>query len=224
MLSDRGPAQLRVSTSLSNTIASKTNSYPTIKRWMDVAGAALLCLFLLPLMAGIAILIRLDGSAVFFCQKRLGRNGVEFSFWKFRTMVPDAERALADYLALHPDAKLEWDRTQKLRHDPRVTRVGRLLRKYSVDELPQLFNVLTGDMSLIGPRPMFAQQRDLYPGILYGNLRPGITGLWQVTDRHASAFADRAHYDRVYAEKLSFRLDAWIMLRTACVVFGGTGC
>ena len=224
MLSDQGRVPLEISNTLVDTEQSKARSYVVIKRVIDILGATALGLFLLPLMAIIAIFIRLNGSTVFFCQKRLGRYGAEFRFWKFRTMVPDAERALADYLAQHPEAKLEWDRTQKLRDDPRVTRIGRILRKYSFDELPQLYNVLMGDMSLIGPRPMFPQQRDLYPGVLYGNLRPGITGLWQVKDRHASAFADRARYDQLYAEKLSFRTDAWIMLCTIRVVFVGTGC
>lgn len=224
MLSDQGRVPIEISNTLVGAEQSKAKTYLTIKRAIDVIGATSLCLFLLPLMGIISICIWRNGSAVFFCQKRLGRDGAEFRFWKFRTMVPDAERALADYLALHPEAKLEWDRTQKLRDDPRVTRIGRILRKYSLDELPQLYNVLIGDMSLVGPRPMFPQQRDLYPGVLYGNLRPGITGLWQVTDRHASAFADRARYDQLYAEKLSLRTDAWIMLCTIRVVFGGTGC
>jgi len=224
MLSDQGGVPLQISNATRHGSYTKAKFYIVIKRATDLVGATLLLLLMLPLMGIIAISVRADGSAVFFSQKRLGRGGAEFRFWKFRTMVPNAERALANYLAQHPEAKLEWDRTQKLRHDPRVTPVGRILRKYSLDELPQLFNVLKGDMSLIGPRPMFPEQRDLYPGVLYGNLRPGITGLWQVTDRHASAFADRARYDQLYAEKLSARTDAWIMLRTICVVFGGTGC
>lgn len=224
MLSEQGEAPLQISSRLVDSTPSKSSNYVLSKRAIDIIGAFALCLFLLPLMGLIALFIRLNGGSIFFCQKRLGRGGAEFRFWKFRTMVPDAESALADYLTSHPEAKLEWDRTQKLRDDPRITRVGRILRKYSLDELPQLYNVLMGDMSLIGPRPMFPQQRDLYPGVLYGNLRPGITGLWQVTDRHASAFADRARYDQLYAEKLSFRTDAWIMLCTIRVVFGGTGC
>lgn len=224
MLSDQGRVPLQISNALRQSGLPKATPYFLAKRMIDVLGAACLCLFLLPLMGFIALFILLSGGSVFFSQKRLGRDGGEFRFWKFRTMVPDAERALAAYLALHPDAKLEWDRTQKLRDDPRVTRIGRILRRYSLDELPQLYNVLVGDMSLIGPRPMFPQQRDLYPGVLYGNLRPGITGLWQVTDRHASAFADRARYDQLYAEKLSFRTDAWIMMCTIRVVFCGTGC
>jgi lipopolysaccharide/colanic/teichoic acid biosynthesis glycosyltransferase len=139
-------------------------------------------------------------------------------------MVLDADEALVRYLERDPQAKAEWDRTQKLRRDPRVTWIGRFLRKHSIDELPQLWNVLTGDMSLVGPRPILVNQRSLYPGTLYGGLGPGITGLWQVTDRHLSAFSDRAHLDRLYAERVSLRTDVTIMLRTLRPLFVGTGC
>jgi lipopolysaccharide/colanic/teichoic acid biosynthesis glycosyltransferase len=191
---------------------------------MDIAGAATLGLCVLPLLLVLVALVRLNGGTAFYSQTRLGRGGRTFKFWKLRSMVPNAELALARYLAENPEARLEWDRTQKLRKDPRVTVVGRFLRKYSLDELPQLWNVLIGDMSLIGPRPMFPEQRELYPGIPYCDLRPGITGLWQVTDRNLCAFADRARFDRTYAERLSLRTDMWIALRTVFVVVKGTGC
>ncbi|MDB5540193.1 MAG: sugar transferase [Devosia sp.] len=203
---------------------SRFDIYPAAKRVIDVVGAALLILLAFPLLIVLVTAIRIGGSRVFYSQERLGRGGRTFRFWKFRTMVPDAELALARYLDQNPMAKAEWDLTQKLRRDPRVTPVGRILRKYSLDELPQLFNVLTGDMSLIGPRPMFPAQRPLYPGIPYGGLRPGITGLWQVTDRNACAFAERARFDYLYAETMSLRTDAWIVWRTAFVVCRGTGC
>ena len=199
-------------------------TYPAFKRCSDVVGAIALGLFFLPLLCILAMLVRLDGGSAFFFQQRLGRNGEVFRFWKLRTMAPDAEQALARLLRESPEAKEEWDRTQKLRQDPRVTPLGRLLRKYSFDELPQLWNVLRGDMSMIGPRPMFVAQRDLYPGIPYAGLRPGITGLWQVTDRNASTFADRARYDHIYEQRLSLRMDLWIVLRTFRAVFIGTGC
>lgn len=198
--------------------------YLAAKRAMDLVLALLLGLFFLPLIFGLVLLVRLDGGKALYCQQRLGRGGKPFCFWKLRTMVPNAEDALALHLARDPAARLEWDRTQKLRQDPRVTPFGRVLRKYSLDELPQLWNVICGDMSLIGPRPMFPVQRELYPGVLYGNLRPGITGLWQVTDRNQCTFAERARFDHLYAERLSLRTDAWIAMRTILVVFGGTGC
>ncbi|WIY54202.1 sugar transferase [Devosia sp. YIM 151766] len=201
-----------------------STGYLVIKRAYDILGALLLALLVLPLLLVIAFLIRLDGGTALYYQERLGRDGKIFRFWKLRTMVPQAEEALVRHLERDPKAKAEWDRTQKLRCDPRVTRIGRLLRKHSIDELPQLWNVLIGDMSLVGPRPIMVNQQSLYPGTLYGDLRPGITGLWQVTDRHLSAFADRARLDRIYAEQVSLRTDALIMLRTLRPLFVGTGC
>lgn len=198
--------------------------YLPVKRAIDIALAASLGLFFLPLLFVLVLLVRSDGSAAFYSQQRLGLGGKPFRFWKLRTMVPDADQALERYLVQNPAARDEWDRTQKLRHDPRVTQLGHVLRKYSLDELPQLWNVLRGDMSMIGPRPMFPVQRALYPGVLYGNLRPGITGLWQVTDRNQCSFAERARFDQLYAERLSLRTDTWIAMRTVKVVFGGTGC
>lgn len=198
--------------------------YLVIKRTYDVLGALLLALLVLPLLLVAAFLIRLDGGTALYCQERLGRGGRVFRFWKLRTMVPQAEEALVRHLERDPTATAEWECTQKLRRDPRVTWIGRFLRKHSIDELPQLWNVLNGDMSLVGPRPILVNQRSLYPGTLYGDLRPGITGLWQVTDRHLSAFADRAHLDRIYAEQVSLRMDALIMLRTLRPLFAGTGC
>ena len=191
---------------------------------MDVAGSLALGLAVLPVIVVLVLLVRSDGGTAFFSQQRLGSGGRVFRFWKLRTMVPDAELALSHYLENNAEAREEWDRTQKLRHDPRVTSLGRLLRKYSLDELPQLWNVLCGDMSLIGPRPMFVSQRELYPGVLYGDVRPGITGLWQVTDRNQCTFAERAQFDQIYAERMSLGTDAWIALRTVRAVFKGTGC
>ncbi|MFN6978425.1 MAG: sugar transferase, partial [Gemmobacter sp.] len=118
----------------------------------------------------------------------------------------------------------EWDRTQKLRHDPRITPLGHLLRRSSLDELPQLWNVLTGDMSLIGPRPMMVDQKPLYPGRAYYALRPGISGPWQVSDRNATAFADRAGYDERYFRDLSLGTDLRLILATFGAVARGTGC
>ena len=142
---------------------------------------------------------------------------------KLRSMVPDAEAQLQAYLEQNPQAREEWNRTQKLKSDPRITRVGRFLRRSSLDELPQLWNVLKGDMSLIGPRPMMIDQVKLYPGDAYFSLRPGITGPWQVSERNETEFADRARFDSGYLKELSFRTDLNILVRTFGVVMRCTG-
>ena len=120
-------------------------------------------------------------------------------------------------------ARDEWNRTQKLKNDPRITRVGAIIRKTSLDELPQFWNVLTGDMSVVGPRPMMPQQRDLYPGQAYYALKPGVTGMWQVGDRNNSSFAARARYDADYYRRVSFTTDLGLILRTVRVMVRGTG-
>lgn len=194
-----------------------------LKRPLDLGVVLLLLPFALPVIAVCALLVALDGNAPFYRQKRIGRNGQVFLLWKLRSMVPNAEAHLAAYLKANPKAAREWAVTQKLKHDPRITRFGALLRKSSLDELPQLFNVLKGDMSLIGPRPMMLDQQDLYPGTAYYDLRPGITGPWQVSDRNASSFAKRADFDEAYKADLSLRVDLSILLRTVGVVMRGTG-
>ena len=166
----------------------------------------------------------LDGHNPFYSQMRVGKNGRSFRMWKLRTMVPNADEMLESYLAEHPAARLEWNATQKLKRDPRVTWLGFLLRKTSLDELPQLWNVLNGTMSLVGPRPIMVNQRDAYTGHAYFNLRPGLTGAWQVSDRNNCDFIDRVRYDDLYDNDLSFRRDFGIMLETLRVVARGTGC
>ena len=201
-----------------------SEGYETLKRGIDVVGALILIVALLPLLVFLALLIQLDGGHPIYLQERLGRGGRVFRMWKFRTMVPDAQQRLAAYLQTNDAARLEWEGAQKLRKDPRVTPVGRVLRKYSLDELPQLWNVLIGDMSLVGPRPMFEEQRALYPGQAYFLLRPGMTGPWQVSDRNNSPFSERGRFDTEYAQTLSLKGDLAIMLRTVSVVLRGTGC
>jgi lipopolysaccharide/colanic/teichoic acid biosynthesis glycosyltransferase len=138
-------------------------------------------------------------------------------------MVVDADAQLEAYLAASPEARLEWDHTQKLKNDPRITTVGRIIRKTSLDELPQLWNVLKGDMSLVGPRPMMPEQRALYRGRAYFELRPGITGFWQIGDRNDTSFSARAAYDTRYASNLSLLTDVIVLLLTIRVVLRGTG-
>ena len=177
----------------------------------------------LPLILFLALLVACDGGNPFFVQKRLGRNGRVFRILKLRSMVVGAERRLEAHLDENPEARAQWNSTQKLKQDPRVTLVGRFLRKTSLDELPQLLNVLNGTMSLVGPRPMMVDQRVMYYGQSYYRLRPGITGLWQISARNESEFVARVRYDEEYHRDLSGWLDMKILLRTVVVVLRGTG-
>ncbi len=195
-----------------------------LKRSIDVGAILLAAPIVVPLVAVLAVVVTRDGGRAFYSQQRVGRHGRAFRMWKLRSMVSDADERMAQYLAANPDARAEWDETQKLRNDPRVTPLGRFLRKSSLDELPQLWNVLIGDMSLVGPRPMMLNQQALYPGMAYYALRPGITGLWQTAGRNRTTFEARAEYDAQYEQDLSLLTDAKIMLRTVGVVVNGTGC
>lgn len=194
-----------------------------VKRALDIVLIVAALPFVVPLLALMALAVMMDGHSPFYRQERVGRNGRIFNLLKIRTMIPDAKAALEDYLAQDPAARAEWDETQKLKNDPRITRVGAVLRKTSLDELPQLWNVLKGDMSIVGPRPMMPEQRALYPGHAYYELRPGITGAWQVSDRNECSFAGRAKFDLDYYNDLSFVTDCSILLRTVAVVVRGTG-
>ncbi len=138
-------------------------------------------------------------------------------------MVEDADIRLKEYLDANPEAKAEWELTQKLKNDPRITSTGHFMRKTSLDELPQLWNVLRGDMSMVGPRPMMLEQAQLYPGADYYHLRPGVTGLWQISDRNDSTFAARATFDAQYVAGLSFKGDISIIAKTVGVVLRCTG-
>ena len=205
-------------------IAARSGLYRNyVKRLFDVAAVLSASLVVGPLILLLALLVAADGSNPFYWNERVGRRGRNFRMLKLRTMVPDADKMLEDYLSRNAEARLEWNSTQKLKTDPRITRIGRFLRKTSLDELPQLWNVLTGDMSLVGPRPMMPSQRPLYHGLAYYSLRPGITGIWQVSDRNESAFSKRAEYDSEYDEKLTFGMDIWLLWSTVRVVLKGTG-
>ena len=207
------------------TIAPKGGLYRGFgKTLIDKVFAVLFGLVALPLVAVACSLVALDGHSPFYSQKRIGRGGRIFNMWKIRTMVVDADRKLAEHLEADPAAREEWDRYQKLRNDPRITRTGRLLRKTSLDELPQFWNVLTGDMSVVGPRPMMLGQEDLYPGQSYYALKPGITGPWQISDRHLSSFVDRAEFDDRYISVLSFQTDMRLIASTFRSVICGSGC
>lgn len=194
-----------------------------LKRLFDIGLVLATAVVWLPMVAILAALISLDGSSPFYWSERVGRKGRVFRMLKLRTMVPEADKALERHLARNPGARLEWDRTQKLKRDPRITGLGRILRRSSLDELPQLWNVLIGDMSLVGPRPMMPSQRKLYRGKAYYLMRPGITGAWQVSVRNESEFARRVDYDNAYYAALSFRTDLRILLATVRVVLSATG-
>lgn len=195
-----------------------------LKRPLDLSLVLLAAPVIIPLILLLAVLVMRDGGNPFYTQSRIGRNGRTYRMWKLRSMVVDADARLQSYLDANPEARAEWDLTQKLRNDPRVTRFGRLLRACSMDELPQLWNVVKGEMSLIGPRPMLPEQQAMYSGDAYFRLRPGITGLWQVAGRNRTSFTDRAIYDERYDRQLSLSSDAGILMRTVSVVLRRTGC
>ena len=201
-----------------------TSSYRALgKRLVDITLIVLMAPPVFLVVAILALCVTLDGKSPFYLQRRVGKNGKEFNMWKLRSMIPNADRALAQYLADNPEAKAEWDRDQKLRNDPRITRFGRFIRRTSLDELPQLFNVLKGDMSLVGPRPMMCEQRVMYPGSEYYAMLPGITGYWQISVRNESSFRDRAQFDAAYFRDLSFGTDIKVLLAAFAVVVNATG-
>lgn len=194
-----------------------------LKRAFDVSAVILSGVVVVPLTLLIALLVIIDGHKPFYMNDRVGRNGRTFRMLKLRTMVQNADDILADYLNSNPEAKVEWDQTQKLKYDPRITSIGRFLRKSSLDELPQLWNVLNGDMSLVGPRPMMPAQRGMYPGLAYYGLRPGLTGTWQISDRNNCGFSKRADFDTEYDKNMTFAGDLAILMKTVSAVAKGTG-
>jgi exopolysaccharide production protein ExoY len=188
-----------------------------LKRAFDIAIAVLVLTLLAPLMALIAIAIRLClGGPVIFRQERIGLNGSTFVCFKFRSMVRNADEILRKHLAERPSAAREWEETQKLRNDPRVGFFGNILRKSSLDELPQLFNVLRGDMSCVGPRPIIPSELGRYGGHARTcfRARPGITGIWQTSGRNRLSYAERVALDHYYVNNWSFRLDMLLLLKT----------
>ena len=217
-------AGLTVAPAKTGAIAPRKGFYKAYgKRAIDIALILFAAPFILPVVAVIALMATSKGASPFYFQRRIGKGGAIFNLVKIRTMVPNAEAALEAHLERDPVARKEWDSTQKLKHDPRITKAGHFLRKSSLDELPQLWNVLKGDMSLIGPRPMMVDQQKLYPGTAYYALRPGISGAWQVSDRNDSSFADRATFDTDYNNNLSFKTDFSILVRTFGAVIRCTG-
>ena len=195
------------------------------KRLFDLFLVLMILPIVLPIIVIVTLTLLLQGASPFYSQERLGRKGRSFRIWKFRTMHPNAEELLERILDTDPVMRAEWQETQKLKSDPRVTRLGHVLRKTSIDELPQLFNVLVGNMSLLGPRPMMLGQQHLYGPALpvYTSLRPGISGIWQTSERNDSHFQRRAELDIEYARHLSFATDLRLVGKTLRTVLYSTG-
>lgn len=203
-------------------------AFATLSNWprvairiADVTITVALVAFTAPLLAGLALLVKLnDGGPVLFRHERVGLGGKRFKCLKFRTMAVDADKRLRDLLTNDPKARAEWLRDQKLRRDPRVTRIGAILRKSSLDELPQLWNVLTGDMSLVGPRPIVQDEVARYGRYFdaYCSVRPGITGLWQVGGRNDLTYRRRVAMDVIYARHRCLTLYVRVLMQTVPAV------
>jgi exopolysaccharide production protein ExoY len=197
-----------------------------LKRAADIVIAAAALIALLPVMLIIGALIKLtSGGSVFYAHSRVGFGGKTFPCLKFRSMVENSEAVLQRHLKMDPAAKLEWTVTQKLRNDPRISPVGKILRKTSLDELPQLYNVLMGDMSCVGPRPITSSELKRYGKRAkdYLSARPGMTGLWQVSGRSRLSYSRRVALDSTYVRRWTLRRDIAIMLRTIPAVLKSDG-
>ena len=204
----------------------RSSFFPIAKRALDIVGAGLGLVVLAPFFLIVAMMVRADGGPAFFAHQRVGRGGKLFGCLKFRSMVIDSQARLEDLLANDPAARAEWDATRKLKNDPRITRIGRFLRSSSLDELPQLINVLRGEMSLVGPRPVQEAEIDRYYGASaahYMAVRPGITGLWQVSGRSETSYESRVALDVAYVSRPSLLADIAILLRTPVAVLSRRG-
>lgn len=195
------------------------------KRPFDLVLLVAILPIIVPVMLVTVLALMISGAAPFYTQDRVGQHGRIFRIWKFRTMHPDADHLLDRILSSDPVLREEWALSQKLKHDPRITPLGHILRKASIDELPQVWNVLRGEMSFLGPRPMLPEQASLYgPGLsVYTALRPGISGRWQVSERNETFFIRRVDLDMEYARDLSFWNDLKLVARTLRTVLYSTG-
>lgn len=198
-----------------------------LTRTIDVTVALTVIVILLPLLLLIVAALKLTSAGpVLFAHRRIGKNGQAFPCYKFRSMVENSAEVLERYLATCPEARAEWMRDQKLRQDPRVTPIGRILRRTSLDEVPQIFNVLRGEMSMVGPRPIVESEMIRYRQYIadYCSVKPGITGLWQISGRNNTTYRRRVALDTAYARNRSVALDLAIMARTVPAVLSGSGC
>ena len=204
------------------------SNIPWWKRPFDIGFSLFAILITLPIMISIAIAIKLtDGGSVFYRHTRVGYKGKKFKVLKFRSMYMDADRRLKEILEKYPEARKEWEKTFKLKNDPRITPIGKILRKTSLDELPQFFNVLKGDMSIVGPRPVVEEELKKYyrdKADVYKSVKPGITGYWQVEGRSdIEDYEERVAMDERYIKNQSFFLDIKIILKTIKVIITGKG-
>ncbi len=196
---------------------SKYFRYRVVKRCVDVGLVVLLTPVLIPLMLAISMFVMFSSfGPIFYSHRRIRRNGEFFSMWKFRTMCHNSSEVLERYLAEHPEARAEWNKSHKLKRDPRITPLGSFLRRYSLDELPQMWNVLTGQMSMVGPRPIVAAEVEKYGDSFgcYCRVKPGLTGLWQVSGRSTLSYPERVGLDCNYVEHWSLWRDFVILLKT----------
>ena len=195
------------------------------KRSFDILGALSIAITFFPVILTIAVTIRLSGSPILFSHQRVGKDKKMFPCYKFRSMIPNAEQVLQELLRSSPENLREWRESHKLRDDPRITRFGTFLRKSSMDELPQLWNVLKGEMSLVGPRPIVEDELERYGNkvMFYMSVKPGMTGLWQILGRSNVTYSRRVSLDTWYVRKQCLLFDAWILMRTAVVVFRRVG-
>ena len=211
---------------LTHDISIKKYLYFGVKRLFDILIALIGCLFLLPiiLIVKISYLLHKDYNSIFFKQQRIGKNGKIFYLYKFRSMVPNADEVLKELLK-DPKYKKEWDLNQKFEHDPRITAMGNFLRKTSLDEVPQFINILIGDMSLIGPRPLVIGELDSHNGNheLYESVRPGISGWWAANGRSATTYEKRLELEYYYVKNCSLLLDIKCIFRTIKAVIFKTG-
>ncbi len=215
-------------TKVSNLVQKRRNFYVSVgKRILDIIAVLAAIPIILPVVLITWSAAYFSGGHGFYGQNRVGRHGRIFRCWKIRTMAIESDNILSELLQSNPDAAREWQKSQKLQNDPRITRFGHFLRASSIDELPQIWNILMGDMSLIGPRPFTVNQKCLYdassPRKSYYDLRPGLSGLWQVYSRNDGEFSDRVSSDEEYADNISLVYDVKIALRTIGVVLRATG-
>lgn len=208
---------------VSNSLAKRTSR--SLKRSFDIAGSVSIILLLSPILAILAYLVSKDGGKAIYGHERVGRDGNKFKCLKFRSMVMNSQEVLKQLLENDPEAQTEWDKDFKLKNDPRITRVGKFIRKTSLDELPQLFNVLRGEMSLVGPRPVIEKELERYAGDVdyYLMAKPGMTGLWQVSGRNDVDYDTRVYFDAWYVKNWSLWNDIAILFKTINVVLKRDG-
>lgn len=200
--------------------------YSITKRIIDIISSVILITLLLPLLGIIYAIVSLDGYSAIYKHLRIGQHGKKFPCYKFRSMAVNSDIILSNYLNQNPVAMNEWNTTRKLNNDPRITKIGKFLRKTSIDELPQLFNVLFGHMSFVGPRPITEEElleryRENAPNYLM--VKPGITGLWQISGRSSTTYEKRVELDVIYSKHPSITNDMYIALKTPKAVISQTG-